>query len=130
MAFESQIPRAKFIPTEKITLSDFSFQQIEVLDHLKASFNDMFDRSIAYEEFIVAEDTAGRLDLISWKAFQTVDYWWVIGYYNGIINPLYEVTPGRVLKIPSRNDVDFSLQAGLQRQVGSGLNVQRVIDIP
>jgi len=34
------------------------------------------------------------------------------------------------LKIPSRNDVDFALQAGLQRQTGTGSDIQRVIDIP
>ena len=129
MSFTSQIPRSKFIPVESITLSDYSYQYVEVLDHLGAKYNSMFDIDMKFEEFMISESNAGRLDIISWMSYETVDYWWVIGYFNGIVNPLYELTPGRIIRIPDRSAVDFALQQGLQKETNSG-NSQRTIEIP
>lgn len=129
MAFNSQIPRSKYIPVESITLSDYSYQYVEVLDHLGAGYNLIFDQDIQFEEFMISESNAGRLDIISWLSYQTVDYWWVIGYFNGIVNPFYELTPGRIIRIPDKSTIDFALQQSVQKDA-SAVDGQRVIEIP
>lgn len=43
----------------------------------------------------------GRLDYIAHVFYSEPRYWWVIAMYNNIIDPSSEVTPGRVLLIPS-----------------------------
>ena len=46
-----------------------------------------------------------RPDLISYKAYGTTDFWWVIMEYNNIIDPLLDLKIGMILKIPELNRV-------------------------
>ena len=51
----------------------------------------------------------GRWDLISYKYYQTVDYWWLICHANDISDP-FDVPPaGSIIRIPS---LDY-IMAGL-----------------
>ena len=125
MAIFSDYPRKNYIPTVDVTLTDFSFQKETVLDHMKADYNSMFNKALPYTDFMVDESVAGRLDLIAWKVYGSVDLWWVLGYYNGIVNPIYELEPGKTLKIPRLTDVQFALEVN-----ASSLNqASRVVDI-
>jgi hypothetical protein len=47
------------------------------------------------------EDT--RLDLISYKYYQTPELWWVIAVSNDILDPLGDLAVGDVIRVPSRN---------------------------
>lgn len=66
----------------------------------------------------VTADERYRLTLVSYREYGTVDLWWVIGAYNGIVNPLTDVLPGTVLAIPSRSSVDGYFRT-LRQTVGS-----------
>lgn len=46
----------------------------------------------------------GRLDLIAYQYYKNPTLWWVIAYFNNIIDP-FEVPAGTVLKIPSKESV-------------------------
>jgi len=46
-----------------------------------------------------------RPDLISYKVYNTVDYWWIICYVNKIQNPLVDMTAGTLIKIPNTLDI-------------------------
>lgn len=74
---------------------------------------------------MVSDANAGRLDLIAWEVYQSVDMWWVIGYYNGIVNPIFDLTPGKKLKIPSLTDIQFALEVNTQQVISQS----RVVDI-
>jgi len=60
------------------------------------------------EEFLSEEDIyhtverqdENRLDLISYKYYRTVSYWWIILLANSIYNP-FNIKTGDVLRIPS-----------------------------
>lgn len=51
--------------------------------------------------YIVKASEEGRLDLISYKIYGTVDYWWVIAIANDIYFPL-DVKAGDVLLLPPK----------------------------
>lgn len=53
----------------------------------------------------VRSDEGGRLDLISYRLYKTIDLWWLIGMYNGIVNPFIEVYEGLNMKIPTLTSI-------------------------
>lgn len=60
------------------------------------------------EEFLSSQDMyhtverqdERRLDLISYKYYKTVNYWWIILVANSIYNP-FDIRTGDILRIPS-----------------------------
>jgi len=46
-----------------------------------------------------------RPDLISYKVYGTVDFWWIILLVNGIDNPLSDLKEGMILEIPNKLDI-------------------------
>lgn len=110
MSIISQYPRKDFIPIKTITLADNSFEEVKVLDHLNASYNTAFNKNLIFNEFVVDASTEGRLDLIAWNSFGSTDLWWFIGYMNGVVNPIFDLPVGKVLKIPRQEDLEFLLK--------------------
>jgi len=49
---------------------------------------------------VVERQDENRMDLVSYKYYQTVSYWWIILLANGIYDP-FGVRVGDVLRIPS-----------------------------
>lgn len=57
---------------------------------------------------MVTEDELCRPELISWRCYQTGDYWWFLMWYNGISDVWNDLEFGQVLKIPQISKVrDF-----------------------
>lgn len=48
----------------------------------------------------LTQDDARRPDIISQKAYNTTDLWWVIAEYNNISDPLFQLTAGLTIRIP------------------------------
>ena len=46
-----------------------------------------------------------RPDLISYKAYGSVKYWWIICFVNDIQNPIIDITVGNLIKIPNIIDI-------------------------
>ena len=54
------------------------------------------------DQFIQVSDSEyGRLDLISFRLYQTTRYWWILANANNIVDPFEEILPGKVLRAPS-----------------------------
>ena len=51
----------------------------------------------------------GRLDYISSVFYNESRWWWLIGQYNAIIDPLLEVVAGRILLIPKQERLPLLL---------------------
>jgi len=49
----------------------------------------------------ITQDIANRPDLISYKAYNDPDLWWVIYEYNNISDPLFGLAIGQTIRIPS-----------------------------
>lgn len=56
------------------------------------------------QTYTVTGITAARLDLVSYKFYNSFDYGWLIAEHNDILDPFGEVTVGKVLKIPDLMD--------------------------
>lgn len=57
-----------------------------------------------------------RPDIISYKFYDTVRFWWIIMLVNGIDNPLTSIEVGQILKIPSKLDIyDFEKKFRVRR---------------
>lgn len=68
------------------TLNDIPQQDLTVSTYL-------------YDNVTVLYNEEGRLDLISYRVYNTPVHWWIIARFNGIINP-NSVKVGTILKIP------------------------------
>lgn len=86
----------------KVTVDD-----IEELDFLWNSISD-FVTSYPVKYYRVREEDLMRPDLISYKMYGNVQFWWFITIINGIENTFLDLVPGMLLKIPSVLDIyDF-----------------------
>lgn len=60
------------------------------------------------EDDIIVEITQEYLlrpDLISSKVYGTPDLWWVVYEMNGIIDPLFDLKIGQIIRVPSLSRV-------------------------
>lgn len=116
----TQYERTDFIPVRAIT-EPISREPTLYLDYLSAGYLPMLQQISVYTDYQVSSSMEARLDLISNLFYQTPTLWWVIGMYNGITNPIFEVTIGRKLKIPDRNTLDAILQVAVEPSVNQGV---------
>lgn len=95
----------------------------KVLDILSNDFRHfqqyMLSRNV--KQHIVKEFESGRLDLISYAEYNTVELWWLVARTNNIIDPLEEVYTGLILQIPSIVQLEAYLQ--LVRSIDRGQSV-------
>jgi hypothetical protein len=89
------------------------FYDIETVDGIEEL--DFMDNSLSgllfkYEPiyYRVVETDVMRPDLISYKNYGTVTYWWIVCLVNGVENPLLDIKVGDLYKLPNVIDIyDF-----------------------
>jgi hypothetical protein len=59
------------------------------------------DLDVSDLEYTVENFYEGRLDLIANAFYNNPRLWWFLAQYNAILDPINEITPGRVLRIPA-----------------------------
>lgn len=59
-------------------------------------------------DYIILDDDSWTS--ISYKFYNTYKLWWLICKFNGITNPFYEIIPGKVIKVPSKQLVDVIIE--------------------
>lgn len=53
-------------------------------------------------------DDIMRLDLVSYKCYGTVQFWWLLGSFNGVKDPFVDMNVGDLFKVPNQLDIyDF-----------------------
>ena len=81
------------------------FEKKVVDGNLEVDFLDNVDLSSLGDDvirnFTVTQPYVGRIDLISYAAYNTTRLWWLIAEVNNIINPITEIVEDMVLIIPS-----------------------------
>jgi hypothetical protein len=73
-------------------------------DHLNNTLN-RFTMNYPVLYYRIMADDVLRPDLISYKSYQSVKFWWIICFVNKIQDPLTDITPGDLIKIPSILDI-------------------------
>jgi hypothetical protein len=66
-----------------------------------------------YYRYTVTAVDIGRIDLIAWKYYRNVNWWWVIAMVNHIANPLTDLVIGQVLLIPKKDIVTTAIEKAL-----------------
>ena len=99
--------------TVKVNKNSF----LSFADLLEVTTGETFFDTPHFPEFLAADDDKiitltqryqGRLDLLSFDYYGTVDYWWVIAYINDIRQIPTELNIGRELRMPTATRiVDF-----------------------
>jgi hypothetical protein len=77
---------------------------IEELDFLWNSLSE-FEMQYRPEYYRVKSSDLLRPDIISYKCYGSVDYWWIILLVNNITNPFTDLVEGIILTIPSKLDI-------------------------
>lgn len=54
---------------------------------------------------VVGPGEVGRIDLIAYKYYNNVNFWWAIASVNSIKNPLTDLVPGDTLLIPTKSAI-------------------------
>ncbi len=117
---EQQYERNTYIPTQVLRQGDSSEGKLYI-DFLRAEYQEEILGIRVFTEYQINMATEGRLDIISNILYGTPSLWWVIGMYNGIVNPIWELPVGKKLKIPDRNSVDTMLQSVNQPAITQGV---------
>ena len=73
-------------------------------DFLENSLSN-FTMTYPVSYYTVVQQDLLRLDLISFKVYQTVDYWWLLGYVNGVENIWTDMAVGDLYTVPSILDI-------------------------
>jgi hypothetical protein len=87
---------------------------VEEYDHLNNTLN-RFQMNYPVQYYRIVDADVMRSDLISYKAYGTVDYWWIVLFVNNIKNPLTDIVSGDIIKIPNILDIySFYKQYGFR----------------
>lgn len=79
------------------------------LNYLSARYlNIRFMLTPSQEYVVTAKDEANSFG-IAYNVYGDKSYWWVVCFYNGILNPITDIVPGRRLQLPSLADVNAFL---------------------
>lgn len=81
-----------------------NIQEVDLLYHNLSKFK------MKYDPTYYRADTTDvmRPDLISYKNYGTIRYWWIVCLVNNIHNPFSDITVGAIIKIPNILDIyDF-----------------------
>jgi hypothetical protein len=89
--------RTKFYTVEVV-------DDIEELDYL---YNSLSNFTMTYDPsyYRIEEGDLLRPDMISYKSYGTVRYWWIICYVNGIEDCFHDLSLGQLLIIPNLIDL-------------------------
>lgn len=77
----------------KITIEGQSFYPSLVPVEILYTGAEIYHKVNSVEEY--------RLDIISYKYYDTPHYWRIIAYHNKIKDPIFEIVRGRLLIIPT-----------------------------
>jgi len=97
---------------DRYDLSKFMAWREDTYDFLDSLFLEQL-RLIPHRGEFIIQNEERRPDLIAWKVYRDVRYWWLILHYNDIPDH-EELLSGMVLKLPSISDVEdlyFRLRA-------------------
>jgi len=84
--------------------------------------------SSTLEEVVVSNLEENTPDLISFKYYGTMSYWWFVCLVNGINDPFTELVPGTRLLMPLASDISQFAET-LNISPNSGFNSGTIISL-
>jgi len=80
-----------------------STKELDYLYNSLSKFKSVAEYEPGY--YRVVQEDIYRPDLISYKNYGTVAYWWLICYVNGVFDPFYDLEVGQEIEIPNILDI-------------------------
>ena len=85
---------------------------IEECDLLNNFFSQLFTITRPMRYYTIHDVDLYRPDILSYRLYQTVDYWWILLKYNNIDDIWNDMKIGSVISIPNVGDIeDFYIAA-------------------
>lgn len=81
----------------------------QTLDYLSAKYLNIKFVVPAKNTLVVDQSDVANAPGIAFRFYGSADYWWVILLFNGILDPIEELTAGLVLQLPSLADINAFL---------------------
>jgi hypothetical protein len=74
-------------------------------------------RKLRYDRVhTVNQSEEGNLQLISFTYYNTIELWWILAMYNGVVNPITEVITGLRLKVPTLTSIEDYFREHVSQQ--------------
>ena len=112
----STYKRINFLPV--VTFQE-GLANKERLDFLSATYLKIFRRLRLDTYYTVEGIYDSHPELLSYQLYGTPYLWWVLCFYNGIIDPITEIVSGKELKIPTLDSIEGALQGLEKSSVGT-----------
>lgn len=76
------------------------------LNYLSAKYKNIRYLLPAKQNYTVTSADEANAPGLAFSIYGDVGYWWLLCMYNGIIDPIEDIAPGTVLRLPSLNDIN------------------------
>jgi hypothetical protein len=76
------------------------------LNYLSAKYKNIKFLVQPRQQYVVTYTDRANAPGLAFSIYGDRDYWWILCLYNGILNPIDEIAPGTVLRLPSINDIN------------------------
>lgn len=88
------------------------------LDLFNAKFKDLALLASTSRLITIDASTEANLPFIAEKYLGSASLWWAILMYNGLLDPIEDISIGRRLSIPSRSSLITILESGNRSNIG------------
>ncbi len=119
--------RGQYIPVYAV--NDRSLGNYLMADWLGASYNDFLGLLQIQEQYILQPADVPTPDLLSYKFYETTDYWWILCMWNGCIDIFTDMQPGLTWKIPTYQSIQAMLSGALNAAAGGTNQIGQVVSI-
>lgn len=100
----SRYNRTNFYP--KVTIKDSSGKDVIINEFGNSYYNRFFEIKRPLSRYTVKQEDIQRPEMISYKLYGTMDYWWILMRYNQIFDVFNDMYAGQVLNVPDTLDMD------------------------
>lgn len=98
-------------------------ESIDRLNYLSAKYKNITFRIEPKQHFTVTHADTANAPGLAHLIYGDKGYWWVLCMYNGILDPLEEIAPGRMLKLPSLSDINNFLTSQDNNVVNTSVTI-------
>jgi hypothetical protein len=81
------------------------------LDFMKALYIDIMFSVPAAKTFVITDAWEANLPGIADALYGDINFWWVIGLYNGVLDPITDVVRGKIFRAPNKEDIVAFLES-------------------
>jgi hypothetical protein len=98
------------IDLRRVTYMKVSTQK--TLNYMSAKYKNIKFLLEPQDSYQITSSDASNLPGLAHKFYGDKGYWWIIGLYNGILDPVTDLVPGTVIQLPSLTDINNLLSTG------------------